>query len=648
MSNIATQNIDLLTDEEIKILIKNDDLGNLLDPIKHNQKHFVAYNPSIKTMLGRMDKKSVLVQNNLPKIVFDLYKRQEPNYTKHLEMVARRMKVMLKTVLDDVFSTDFQMNLLNELKISDYKKVFQYILDDKNAKLDLPLFFVQLKLYNIELKDEEKQEIEKEWQQLSSLQETRNELALTLAKEYEAKEKVVQQKFDSQKEVLKNQINLLNTQIKTLQNKLTESENEVSRLTQNSESQQAQISTLQNNILVKNKDYSKLYEKLLAEQEKSKILEKEIQKKSMDFYQQINHQWQQDNALLIEEKNKLEGELVLYKAQVKQLQEEERKREKKVKEWDQYIDSYVERIEEKIIEKKVETILIQNPAADNSKVNDGKIFEEDELFVIAGSKQEDLEPCEDYYDYLSVVETNLENAGEKMYIGLVAELFNASINIGLRPLICGFNARRIALALTAARYGEKSEIISIPVGFSKTKVLLQRIEQARTKSIIIEDAFGTLNEKMLLPILRSCIDKVLIFTAEDSENLKYVANYYYNYLQLIMVDKQVVSKSNIDIYAQADHIFKHIVYSNKDAGHKLARYLFDHTSLNDIYIYQRGCIFTELSQECMENSEQDIIKKYFMGEARWILGEADKEEIKDTIENDPERFSGRLLEFLKG
>lgn len=75
MSNMDMEVLDNLNEADIKILCKNTDIDMMLEPIKHNGKQYAKY----ATQLGWMKKKSVLVQQNLPRIAYELYMRRDIN-----------------------------------------------------------------------------------------------------------------------------------------------------------------------------------------------------------------------------------------------------------------------------------------------------------------------------------------------------------------------------------------------------------------------------------------------------------------------------------------------------------------------------------------------------------------------------------------
>ena len=132
--------------------------------------------------------------------------------------------------------------------------------------------------------------------------------------------------------------------------------------------------------------------------------------------------------------------------------------------------------------------------------------------------------------YKMSIDTNLEQIGCKTDGEDLEDFFDSAIGVGLIPMLCGYGARKMAMGLVAARYGEIPTIISIPAGYKDIDTLNDKINNAETEVIVVEDLFGKMNEEIILPILRRDIDKQLLFCCESLECMKYVAKYFYNYI----------------------------------------------------------------------------------------------------------------------
>ncbi|MFA9423139.1 MAG: hypothetical protein ACERLG_06155, partial [Sedimentibacter sp.] len=306
------------------------------------------------------------------------------------------------------------------------------------------------------------------------------------------------------------------------------------------------------------------------------------------------------------------------------------------------------KMDKKVIEHRIESLLYQRGYESSIEIAavSENTSKSDTLYILKGYKVRELQECINYEDYIDIVETNLSNVGDKMSTGIMYDAFNSAIGAGLSPLLCGFGARQLALTLTAARYGEKSEIISIPVGFSSINELVSAISDAQTDSVIVEDAFGTMNENILLPILRNDNGKVVVFTAESKEELRYLQKHFYNYIQLIVSTKRInVRKYNL-MYSDADKLFKERIYTCKEPGHKMARKILEHIGMGNPYVVTRGNVLCELLEEKKNNSEDDALYNLVETELKWIIDENQHEKLVGLLQDNENRYSKKLIECV--
>ena len=80
--------IEDLTDGEIQEICKFADLDLLLIPMKAHPEFYKKYTKS----LGRLEKKSALVQKLLPKYAFDLYEKGDEKYIEAISLMAKNLK----------------------------------------------------------------------------------------------------------------------------------------------------------------------------------------------------------------------------------------------------------------------------------------------------------------------------------------------------------------------------------------------------------------------------------------------------------------------------------------------------------------------------------------------------------------------------
>lgn len=644
MSNLDLKILNDFTDEDIKILCKNADLNDMLEPIKRNEKHYSQY----RSQLGRMDKKSILVQKNLPQIVFRLYKKGDVNYLKFFAMTATRMKRVFESIIHECMGEEIQMEDVKNYSIDDYKKLFIQIIKSPNSSLDLELFFLQLKMSGVDITHEMKDDIRKEWNSIQEIESIRKEILDTQKEEMKKKEDEWQKEMATQKDKLKSRIMELELEVKSLNADINSKEKTIVLLKKENENVHGELRQQKSIATSKEDEIKDLRRELEKTQVSLDDITIKLQAKTRDIYAQVQNAWQEENEAKVKENIELERIVAEQKESLKELETKKEQLKSKVGEWEGYIEDYFAKMDQKVIEHKIESLLYQRgyessieiAAASESTPKSGA------LYIQKGYKVKELEESTDYEDYIDVVETNLSNAGDKMPAGTMYDSFNAAIGAGLCPLLCGFGARQLALALTAARYGEKSEIIIIPVGFNSINELASAISDAQTDSVIVEDAFGTMNENILLPILRNANGKIVVFTAESKEDLRYLQKHFYNYIQLIVSTKRVNVKKHSLVYSDADKLFKERIYTWKEPGHKMSRKILEHIGMSNSYVVTRGNVLCELLEEEKNNSEDDALYKLVEIELKWIIDEEQYEKLVDLIQGNDDRFSQKLIECV--
>ena len=75
MKKIDTELLEILNDNDIKSIIAEIKLSDMLAPFKKDAKTYAKYIPR----LGRLDTKSKMVKTNLPGIVYELYNKKDLN-----------------------------------------------------------------------------------------------------------------------------------------------------------------------------------------------------------------------------------------------------------------------------------------------------------------------------------------------------------------------------------------------------------------------------------------------------------------------------------------------------------------------------------------------------------------------------------------
>ncbi len=630
MNSMDENILNELTDKDIQILCKNADLDMMMAPIKHNGKQYAKY----VAQVGRLDKKSVLAQKNLPRIAFELYRKGDKKYYEIIAITAKNLKKIFIKMLNEFIGNKFKPQDLQAFTIDDYKKLFAEVVKSADASLDLDLFFLQMRMYAINISDEMREELKNEWSRWEAIRSYIKELLNKEKEEAEKKETELSKLFTREKEELKNKVAELQKEINLLQIDIDSKKIDITALISKNESMYNEENRQADVIKSKDDEIDELKLKLNEANKKFNDINEKLNTKENDIYIEVQALWQKENQKKLNESKKLEDKIFQYLNNIKELEKSSERLKNKIKEWDGYIETYFDKIDQKIIEHSINSILYQKCCGSFSEVAavSENIVKSSPLYTEKGYKVANTKECKDYGEYIEIVETNLSIAGDKMQDNIMSDCFNSAIDTGLHPLICGFGARQIALALIAARYAEKSEIISLPVGFNNTQELVTLLSNVQTDSIIIEDAFGTMNENLLLPILRNTNGKIIILTAESTESLKYLQKHFYNYIQLIAIDRYTNARVDEFTYTNADKLFNKNFYSGNERGQKLARFIFNGIGADSAYVLRRGNILCELIDENKDNSEKEALNKLFMTELRWINNEEDAGVIEENIQ----------------
>lgn len=147
--------IEELNDKELQYLVSKE-IDFFLEPIKQNPKSYMQFNSA----LGQKNKKSILVQKNLPRIATKLYCRHDRNYVKAMEIAAEKYA----NILIDFINKEKEISPNGSTEIAKYNNyeianIIQQYQSKEGKKIDFDLFWIQLKLVGLLDVDKKKDDI---------------------------------------------------------------------------------------------------------------------------------------------------------------------------------------------------------------------------------------------------------------------------------------------------------------------------------------------------------------------------------------------------------------------------------------------------------------------------------------------------------
>lgn len=645
MKTITYDLLKLLNDDDIKLIIDETQLDIMLVPFKQNSKIYAKY----MGRLGRMDSKSNLVKKTLPRIVYELYDKGDMNMMKLLSNQALMFKNMLVDILKQYESDDLKPVSFASLDSLESIEILSKI----DSQININLFFLQLKLNSVNISDSKKEEINILWEerkkkieaekkQKDEIESAKREIENVYKNEIRNLKKEYDNKFviaDKEKKTFEDKIEKLMITIDNLSNELN------IQKTVNSKNEKSIKNYLENIKLLECKQEEK--KKKIIEIEKAfSELKENIKRKSDEFKFEWKKEVDRENKNLIILKEQLILEKESIQSQIDILLANKGQAEDTLKGINEEISATTEQIG--ILKNDINIYHNDKNNRLEDIPNTHNIFPVSglRLYVEQGSKDIHKEICEKYSEYAMAVENNIDIVDCKWYSGKIEDFFNAAIHTGLVPTLCGFGARKVAMALVAARYGEIPTIISIPSGYSDIESLNKEISSSETDVVIIEDLFGRMNEEIILPILRGDIDKQLVFCVESYDCFKHIDLYFMNYIQLIKVDVTSHKKMSGLMFTDARELFANNKdYCKSNILYRNVKKILKEIIISDTYAQSRGEMLTYLN-EVMEHGADGLFEDWFKHELIHILNPEQKNIIKERLSKDSFGFSDEFIESL--
>lgn len=644
MDSLNYSLLEKLSDEDIKVISRNIDLELLLHPIKQNSKKYAKKS----SILGRLDKKSSLVQKNMPGLAYDLYKKNDINYVKLFAIEVSKFKNNLINIIAEFTNNEVTIENMKLYSCDDYLSLLNELVGQSGNLLDLNLFFIQLKLNEVNVSDEIKKCIYFAWERIEENKHVKIEAEKEIEKVKREQKNIAKDQIKANKVQFTDKISSLQElqqkmkdAIDEKQADIDEKQNVISYLIVDGNEKDAQIENLKEKLL-KQKEQNKIIiqeNKVLSHN--IEVLDVQIHSELAKSKEEWKKQWEVENQNLITENEGLLNRIKIINLEIFDKKNEYEELQLSLEKTKKNIEEYTE-----ILQNKMNTPVqkdeleyrnydvVQNQT--NSMTYNALLVEEGYVDVA-------LQKCCNYQEFQSIVEDNFKNVGYNRKNEILQNEISAAINSRLIPLLCGYGSRKIATAYLAARYGEMPSIISLPNGFGNTRELAYAINDVCTKSVIIEDLFGRMSENVILPILRKKNEKQIVFCCEDTSELKYIEKYFFNYIQLIKIEKMYNNGDSVNIaYSNADDYVERAVYGNRTEGHKITRLLLDQIDIADSYIISRGDIITYMMQE-MKHSLDEVLKAWFHSELKVVLDEEQRKKVSDIIESNSSSFNTDLV-----
>ena len=528
-------NFELLTlfnEEEIKIVCKNADLTLFLMPIK--DKRYAKYAKN----LGRLDKKSALVQKLLPRIAFDLYKKGEEPFKVAIATQLDIYRKKFVKAISKCMKPALCVNDIKEYNIKEMAELYFKILDILATDISIDLFFIFLKLQDITIEEGIRQEVAAEIENIGQERILEMKHKTEIQKALKEQEEKLSIDFEQQKRDLRKQIEEKNILYEELQKKLNVVEQ---RLQKYENITQAEKEKREEEWLFEyKKKLEAKYQELLS------VLEVEAKKKSEELEEQYCKQHKAFEEMLSNELKESNKKKKVLDIQIDGLEQRKKELDSYIQKLGTIEEKYFESFEQRIIDRKIDSIIFQKLGYESQRddtnatvpltivntpdvvVIPARVFSENAEYGADVSSIEDF--FEDYKTNISLYFDNeTEVAGS-----VLAAILNGMGIIAIDK-VCDYLSKTLAALLDES----SPLIINIDSEKESLKALVDIINESESWVVCIKGILDNYNEILFARICEVCKGKYLFFSISDLKNLKMMSKTIMNYAIVIDAEKEL-------------------------------------------------------------------------------------------------------------
>ena len=452
---------------------------------------------------------------------------------------------------------------IDELKTYDVKQMaeFYFNLSDISViNISIDLFFILLKLHDIEVSEENRKVIIVEIDKINECKKLEEYYKTILEEELQKQVKKLSLEFEQQKDELKKQMKDKQEQIKNLEENLKTAQSKIQYYEQITDEERkkledewfyaykTQVEELRKSDELQRKkeiaDAENSYRELIL------VLESEVEKKRIELETKYLEKRKKEKEVFISNQEKYNLQIEGLQMKKKLLDERIEYLEQRVWELDNNLQNmydaeqnYFATFEQRILERKIDTLLLKKFGIEEKEqiscqlVSNTK-FEESSIVKVAAKKitynmeySESIECIEDFVDdYRINIGLNFENEME------IASLVIASLMNRKAIVASNKSCSYIAEALSALLELSTPLILNVTYEKESLKELVEIIEASSSQVICVKGILDNYNETFLIQLCEICRNKYLFFPMSELDNLKLMSKAIMDYVVIIDAD----------------------------------------------------------------------------------------------------------------
>ncbi len=554
---ISLELLDLFNEEEINTVCKNADITLFLIPIK--DKRYAKY---AKT-LGRLDKKSALVQKLLPRIAFNLYKKGEEPFRAAIATQLDGYREKFVAAISKCIEPPIGVDDIKEYDAKAVADLYFKILDISATDISVDLFFVFLKLQDIAIEEKTRQSIELEIEDIRQTKEREAKHKAEIQDALKEQEKRLSADFEQQKRDLRKQIEEKTYCIKEIQEKLNTAEQKVHKYENITEAERERCEKEWRSEYERELEARKAADDLQREnafseaeakhRELLSLLKTEAEKRREELEEQYHEQLRISEEMLTNELESLRGQVSELTEEKKALDQQVYDLEKKRVDIDSHIqeleaieEKYFDSFEQRTIDKRIDSFIFQKLGYESSGDNTSTsmpltIANTSDVVVIPAMEfSENAEygaevtSIADFFeDYGANISLHFDNEME------IAGAVLAAVLNGMGVIAVDKVCNYLSEALAALQ--DASSPMTINVGSEKEnlRTLADTINESESQVVCVKGVLDNYNEILFSRICELCKGKYLFFSVSDLKNLKMMSKMMMNYALVIDAENEL-------------------------------------------------------------------------------------------------------------
>lgn len=538
--------LKLVTNEDIQEICRFADLDLLLVPMKAHPVFYKKYTKS----LGRLEKKSALVQKLLPKFAFDLYEKGDERYIDVIALIIKSLKENFEKYLEESVDSVIKVEDIKKYTLDEYEVLYNKILDISATNISIEKFFIFLKLNGITFSENEKRQLAEKFHKVMNFRKLAEKFQREKEDEIKKREKELLFQLEQERSLFQRELNKYRKELSDASKREKQFVDELQDIKTKQEKDKQSLIT--DWIKTAELEASKRKVELDHELEEYRfarineindICEKKFTTKELEIQAKLENQEKKFTERLQVIKDSIDRICITkdkLEYEIKVLTEEKSKRKSDLKSLEQSEHNFYSNLKQRALEHRLDTLIFDGEKLESKEqveksnsLGDFSIsMHRKSNFSNAVERSEFVEEIDDFAEDLKDnICLNFDNSAEISAI-IIAALFSG------KALVVEDSIGEILVESISALIDSQTTIVIESAGKSVGS-FVNTINNLEERVIYIEGVLDDYNEILFENLCRECSKKYLFFGVSDVSNIKMLSKNIYNYAIVLDLESEL-------------------------------------------------------------------------------------------------------------